>query len=99
MQETDVLVGVHGAGLTLLMFLPEDSVVVELGDGNNFMFRNLAKAYNKVYVVGASDVPHGEEYYTVDVDKFERVMDGAMRIARNIGWGAMDCGLVCTTSS
>lgn len=51
MQTTDVLIGIHGAGMTHLMWLPEHSVVGEiLPPGlNGHLFRNMAKMRNLPY--------------------------------------------------
>ncbi|RAL58480.1 hypothetical protein DID88_005184 [Monilinia fructigena] len=59
-RETDILVGVHGAGLTHGIFLPERSVMVEiLPEGLNHKgFRNLAGLRSHTYLsVHASKLP------------------------------------------
>ncbi|KJK73597.1 hypothetical protein H634G_11145 [Metarhizium anisopliae BRIP 53293] len=49
--ETDLLIGVHGAGLTHTMFLPPGSAVIEILPGNfaHMGFRNLAQILDHKY--------------------------------------------------
>lgn len=52
-SKTNILIGVHGAGLAHLMFLPPEAVVIELvppGWKDMLFFRNLAKQTGKVYL-------------------------------------------------
>ncbi len=53
MQETKVLVGMHGAGLTNMLFMPENGAILEL--------RNNTDKNNNCYFSMASDLNH--DYY------------------------------------
>jgi Glycosyltransferase 61 len=49
-QKTDVLVGLHGAGLAYTAFLPDGALLVELqGEYSNRMFINMASSINIPY--------------------------------------------------
>lgn len=52
MQTTHIYVGMHGAGMTNLVYLPEDSVVVEMfpKGWHQSSMRNLARYTGKVYL-------------------------------------------------
>ena len=68
--QTDVLVGVHGAGLTHLMFLPTGGVLLELEDCGDACYRNLARLNGVAYVTlpaGASQAVPLEELGGGDV--------------------------------
>ncbi|EED11803.1 glycosyltransferase, putative [Talaromyces stipitatus ATCC 10500] len=69
LQKTDILVGVHGAGLPHAMFLKPKSVVVEiLPSSCNFnMFQHLARLRGHIYYSA-----HGAE---VDIDPVKRDRD------------------------
>ncbi|KAK1574677.1 DUF563 domain-containing protein [Colletotrichum navitas] len=62
-QTTDVLVGVHGAGLTHTMFLREGAAVVEIQPEDMFHkgFRNLAKMIGVHYVSTHAEMVGAEE--------------------------------------
>mmetsp|Transcript_56675 Transcript_56675/g.133420 ORF Transcript_56675/g.133420 Transcript_56675/m.133420 type:complete len:204 (+) Transcript_56675:44-655(+) len=50
--DTDILMGVHGAGMTQLMFLPPHAAVVEMfipGTSGNRHYHNLGNWANKLY--------------------------------------------------
>lgn len=65
MQNTSLLIGVHGAGLTNMMFMPTSSKVVEL--------RKKGDATNNCYFSMASALNHGYWYILCDVDNAEEV--------------------------
>ncbi|KAJ1438330.1 hypothetical protein B484DRAFT_477201 [Ochromonadaceae sp. CCMP2298] len=100
-RRTNVLVGIHGAGLMLIMFAAEEAVLVEIHPSyrQDRHFRHAARMTGKIYMpmrstqretcVGSSDS------VTVPIDEFQRTIDGALRIARNFDDGLSECGLVC----
>lgn len=80
MRQTSHLIGIHGAGLTNMLFMPESAKVLEL--------RNEGDALNNCYFTLASDIGH-DYYYclchgdskdthsvnlTVDLDKLKRIV-------------------------
>jgi hypothetical protein len=70
MQQTKLLVGVHGGGLTNMMFLPPESVVIEIKNNNpnpnSHCYWHLARSLNFDYTmfvaetVGNSNVVEGK---------------------------------------
>jgi hypothetical protein len=101
MRRTNVLVGVHGAGLTHIMYTADESVLVEVHPSYRMdrHFRHLARLNGKDYLPlrsntretcqGTSDNVH------VPLSEFNKAMDGALRLARNFDDGVSECGLVC----
>ncbi|KJK74011.1 hypothetical protein H634G_10742 [Metarhizium anisopliae BRIP 53293] len=94
-RETDLLIGVHGAGLTHTMFLPPGSAVVEIlpGDFAHMGFRNLAQLlghqYHRTHVKMHGDAS-GDSQWQFDAvemeeDQFVRLIDGAVRGLYNNG--------------
>ena len=81
MAETRVLVCLHGAALTNMIFLPPNAAVLELrnaGDSINQCFFNLASALglNYFYTLNAGD--HKDSIttnFTIDLEELERVVD------------------------
>ncbi|KAL2831114.1 hypothetical protein BDW59DRAFT_7012 [Aspergillus cavernicola] len=97
-QETDVLVGVHGAGLTHGMFLPHHSAMVEIlpPDLNHKGFRNVAALLDHSYFsahaskAGTEDKPekrgdwHEDDVF-IEKDKFMDIMNVAIKSMYNRG--------------
>lgn len=100
-RRTNVLVGVHGAGLMLIMFAANEAVLVELHPSyrQDRHFRHAARMAGKIYMPLRSSIRetcHGSsDNVVVPVDEFRRVVDGAMRLARNFDDGISECGLYC----
>ncbi|KAH6711267.1 hypothetical protein BKA61DRAFT_613384 [Leptodontidium sp. MPI-SDFR-AT-0119] len=101
-RDTDILVGVHGAGLTHGMFLREGSVMVELlPDTLNYKgFRNLAGLVGDTYLSAHADARlaeegknrqdwHKEDIY-VGKEKFIEVMKVAVKTLYNKGYRSFD---------
>ncbi|KOS40424.1 hypothetical protein ACN38_g8729 [Penicillium nordicum] len=98
-QESDILAGVHGAGLTHGIFLPPGSAMVEiLPPGLNHKgFRNVASLRGHDYFsTHASDPPssnkgdwHSEDVY-LDVERFMDVMNVAIKAMYNKGMRSYD---------
>jgi hypothetical protein len=81
-SRTNILIGVHGAGLSHLIFLPPEAVVVELVPETHkqmIFFRNMAKQTNKVYLT----VPMQRNI--VDLDRFLMALDAAVAVTRSYG--------------
>ncbi|KAJ5777759.1 DUF563 domain-containing protein [Penicillium odoratum] len=98
-QESDILAGVHGAGLTHGIFLPPGSAMVEiLPPGLNHKgFRNVASLRGHNYFsTHASEPPsvhegdwHSEDVY-LDVERFTSVMNVAIKAMYNKGMRSYD---------
>ncbi|KAF4212940.1 hypothetical protein CNMCM8980_000492 [Aspergillus fumigatiaffinis] len=93
-QDTDILAGVHGAGLTHGMFLPPGSVMVEiLPPGLNHKgFRNVAALRGLEYFSShASNAPSAKasDWHSEDVlmefERFKELMDVAIKSLYNKG--------------
>ena len=100
-RRTNVLVGVHGAGLMLIMFAANEAVLVELHPSyrQDRHFRHAARMTGKLYMPLRSSIRetcHGSsDNVVIPVEEFRRTMDGALRLARNFDDGISECGLYC----
>lgn len=100
-RRTNILVGMHGAGLTHTLFLPDEAVLLEMFPthvSTKKHFRNLAGWMGHPYLPWQNKDGRNElDAFTtrVDVDAFRPVLDAAVRIARNFGSNNGYCGLVC----
>ena len=100
-RRTSVLVGVHGAGLMLIMFAANEAVLVEVHPSyrQDRHFRHAARMVGKHYMPMRSNVRetcHGSsDNVVVQLDEFRKAMDGALRLARNFDDGISECGLTC----
>lgn len=93
-QHTDILVGVHGAGMAHEIFLTPGSVLVEiLPAGVNYKgYRNVAHLAGVSYYSAHADSPrssgdedwHGEDV-VVDREPFMAIMDAAIKSMYNRG--------------
>jgi len=103
-RNTNVMVGVHGAGLMFIMFAADEAVLVEIHPSyrQDRHFRHASRLSGKMYMplrslqrescVGSSD------NVVVPVDEFAKAIDGALRLARSFDDGLSECGLVCPPS-
>jgi protein O-GlcNAc transferase len=103
-QQTDILVGVHGAGLTHGMFLPPRSAIVEIlpGELQHKGFRNLAgllghsycsvhgpkREQNSSHLATPTDW-HSEDVF-IEKDRFINLMDVAIKGLYNKGLRTYD---------
>lgn len=77
MRETKVLISIHGAGLSNLIFMPKDSKVVELHanvERYNSCFYHLAASLNREYYYSFEKADHPnpqDANITVDLEKLE----------------------------
>lgn len=100
-RQSNILVGVHGAGLSWILFAADEAVLLEIHPSyrEDRHFRHIARMANKDYMpmrstvretcLGTSDNVH------VDMPEFLRALDGAVRLARNYDGGIAECGLNC----
>lgn len=98
-QDTDILAGVHGAGLTHGIFLPPGSVMVEIMPPglNHKGFRNVASLRGHEYFSShASNAPSSEvgDWHSDDVfiefGRFKELMDVAIKSLYNKGMRSHD---------
>lgn len=81
MSETQVLVSLHGAALTNMLFLPKDSKVLELrnvGDAVTQCYFNLASALELPYFYTLNQGDSEDTImtdFTIDVDALQNAMD------------------------
>lgn len=104
-RNTNILVGIHGAGLFHMMFLPKEAVVVELflKTWRNTEYRNMAKYFGLTYLswqnqkeehhlVAADLPPTTHANMIVDKLEFHNMMDAAIRVTRQFGVTDEDIG-------
>mmetsp|Transcript_2431 Transcript_2431/g.4282 ORF Transcript_2431/g.4282 Transcript_2431/m.4282 type:complete len:526 (+) Transcript_2431:116-1693(+) len=102
-RRSNIVVSMHGAGLTHLMYLPDEAVVVEMfphgvsngPTGRKQHYRNLSRWCGKVYLAWRNTIEENHDRWStlVDWNSFGPVMDAAIRIARMFHLGADMGGL------
>eukprot|EP01038_Epipyxis_sp_PR26KG_P005446 gene5446-7539_t len=98
---TNVLVGVHGAGLMFIMFAAEEAILVEIHPSyrQDRHFRHASRMTGKIYMPMRTTIREScsgsSDSITVPIEEFRTTMDGALRIARNFDDGLSECGLIC----
>jgi hypothetical protein len=103
-RNSNIVVGVHGAGLMLVMFAAEEAVLVEIHPSyrQDRHFRHASRMTGKIYMPMRSlqreTCQGSSDNVMVNIDEFTKTMDGAVRIARNFDDGLSECGLVCPAS-
>jgi hypothetical protein len=104
-RTTSIMIGVHGAGLTHLMYMHPHSVLVELQPRRfvgrqsiSYLFRNMAKWMGLVYFMERNTDADAEDdmgNFSIAEDRIMPVIDAAVRHARGAGRGVASCGLQC----
>ena len=93
MRSTNVLVGMHGAGLTFLPLLADDAVVVELNPYSphhrqrKYHFQNLAAWSGRPYLRWQNEIIPNEidvNYTRVDPKQFRALVVRALHALRNL---------------
>jgi len=89
-QDTDILIGAHGAGLTHSLWLPEEAAVIELFPSNfhSSFFRNMAKWRGLAYYAIQNDKPENvvdaQKLWTkIDPTEFVRVVQAAVMLVEH----------------
>jgi hypothetical protein len=93
MRNTNVLIGMHGAGLTFAPFLADDAVVIELNHwvqrnhASKFHFQNLAAWSGKGYIRWKNENVENEiDAYFIKVDpkSFQKLVQRALKMVRDM---------------
>jgi protein O-GlcNAc transferase len=100
-RNTNVLVGIHGAGLMFIMFAADEAVLVEIHPSyrQDRHFRHASRVTGKMYLplrAKTRETCQGSsDNVMVPIDEFKLTMDGALRLARSFDDGLSECGLTC----
>jgi protein O-GlcNAc transferase len=87
-RHSNVIVGVHGAGLMFIMFAAEEAVLVEIHPSyrQDRHFRHASRMTGKIYMPMRTKVREtcqgSSDNIFVEMDEFMKTMDGALRAAR-----------------
>jgi protein O-GlcNAc transferase len=94
-RQTDIFLGMHGAGMTHTLWLHEESVVVELfpKGWHQSTMRNISKWLGRAYLswqnVHEKNVADHEHLWThVEEDEFLEVMKAAIKIVQGFHLGS-----------
>eukprot|EP01080_Neovahlkampfia_damariscottae_P007551 gene7551-11874_t len=91
-RNTDVYIGMHGAGMTHLIFLPDEAVVIEMfpNGWHQSSMRNLAKLTNKIYLswqnLHKKNIVEGNSNI-IDLTEFQKIANSAVHIALSFHFG------------
>jgi len=100
-RQTNVYIGIHGAGLMLIMFAAEEAILLEIHPHYRVdrHFRHAARLSGKIYMpmrtMKEVSCEKSSDNVYVEPDQFRSVLDDAVRIARSFDDGISECGLVC----
>ena len=98
---TDILIGVHGAGLTHIFFTPPEAILIEIHPRyrRGRHFRNAARLAGRTYMPMRSMEPVScsgtSDEVPIDIQELLGVVDGAVRLARSFSHGMLECGSTC----
>lgn len=92
MRNTDIYIGMHGAGMTHLIYLPDEAVVIELfpKGWHQSSMRNLAKYTNKIYLGWQNEHDkNAREGYSavIDTKEFQTLVNNAAHIVQSFHLG------------
>ena len=100
-RKTNILVGVHGAGLMLILFAANEAVLVEIHPSyrQDRHFRHAARMAGKDYLplraTERESCQGSSDNVKVPIAEFRLAMDGAIRLARGYDNGISECGRIC----
>ena len=100
-RKTNVIIGVHGAGLMNILFAADEAVLLEMHPNYRLdrHFRHAARMSGKHYMPLRSSVAvtceGSSDNVPIPKDEFRSALDGAVRLARSFDDGLSECGLVC----
>lgn len=87
-RNTNVLIGIHGAGLMYIMFAADEAVLVEIHPSyrQDRHFRHASRVSGKIYLpmraTQRESCQGSSDNIFVPVEEFRKTMDGALRLAR-----------------
>ena len=82
MRHTNILIGAHGAGLTLLLYLADEAIVVEFREPQNHHFRYLCKAMGYIYLPPLQTISFNAEWIHVNIPDFKSIINQAFYLAK-----------------
>jgi hypothetical protein len=100
-RKTNILIGVHGAGLMLILFAANEAVLLEMHPTyrQDRHFRHASRMAGKDYMplraVERETCKGSSDNVKVPIDEFKRTLDGAVRLARGYDDGISECGRQC----
>ena len=100
-RNTNIIVGVHGAGLMHIMFSAEEAILIEIHPSyrQDRHFRHASRMTGKIYMPVRSterETCFGtSDNVLAPILELKYALDGAVRIARSFDDGLAECGLVC----
>ena len=100
-RSTNILIGVHGAGLMLILFAADEAVLLEIHPSyrQDRHFRHASRMIGHSYIPIRSrtrESCHGSsDNVQVPITEFRAALDGAVRLARQFDTGISECGLGC----
>jgi len=89
-RDSNIIVGVHGAGLMFILFAAEEAVLLEIHPSyrQDRHFRHASRMVGKLYLPMRSlqrETCHGtSDNVFVDKAEFTRTLDAAVRLARYV---------------
>jgi hypothetical protein len=78
MRRTRLLIGVHGAGLTMMLFMPRRAAVVEISVGPQYHFSSLARHTDKKYVVVSGEQSRTGLFTSVAQDRLRQALSSVL---------------------
>jgi hypothetical protein len=100
-RATNILIGVHGAGLMLILFAADEAVLLEVHPSyrQDRHFRHASRMVGHSYIPIRSmkrETCHGSsDNVEVPLEEFRAALDSAVRLARQFDTGISECGLKC----
>ena len=100
-RSSNILVGVHGAGLMWIMFAADEAVLMEIHPSyrEDRHFRHIARLMGKDYMPMRSLTRETcqltSDNVLVAIPEFLDTLGGAVRLARSYDQGTSECGLSC----
>ena len=101
-RSSNILVGIHGAGLMFIMYAAEEAILIEIHPTyrQDRHFRHASRMTGKIYMplrATTQETCEGSsDNIMVPIPEFKQTLDGAIRLARNFDNGLSECGLTCS---